>query len=452
MNHEVVGLGSESFALLGGDSIMLVNAALASQPRQSIDPDVKDNKQIKNWGDDNNYPQWVLEQIKDVTLVEPILEWKARALYSGGLTYGVLSVDEKGNETFKRIIDTEVEDWLERTNISHYIECAAINFYTFYNAWAQLTQSRKGDKVTYLTALDTAESRLQRKSDKGIIKKLYVSPDWEKFNDQAKETIKFDLYNPIFTDEDAWRKMPNHQFAFSLSAPSPGRAYYQKAPWHVILENWLTIARGIPEFKKALLKNQLTIKYIIKVPEWWWEHRYKDWAKKSEKQRLEIMQREKSDFEEFFSGKKQGNSFIYTQKDNTHSLKYAEWQVEVIDDKVKEGMYIEDSQEADAHIFKNLNVDPTLFGNSTGKDRSGSGSGSDKRVAWNNYILMTKPHQDKILSPLQLVSRWNGWQERLAPKEGEKLVFWMKNYQIARLDSGNEVSEAKSTNNPKAES
>lgn len=445
---EVIGLGEGHFGYIGNDFVALFNDAISVKPRQLVDPEVKDNQEIKNWGDDNNYPQWVLEQIKDVTLVEPILEWKARALYSGGLTYGILSVDDKGEEKFKRIIDTEIENWLERTNITHYIECAAINFYTFYNAWAQFTQSRTGEKITYLTALDTAESRLQRKSNKGVIKKLYVSPDWEKYNDKAKETAKFDLYHPIFTDEKEWRTIANHQFAYSLSAPSPGRAYYQKAPWHVILENWLTIARAIPEFKKALLKNQLTIKYIIKVPEWWWEHRYKDWSKKKEKERLALMRQELTDFEDFFSGKKQGNSFMYTQKDSTHTTKYAEWTVEVIDDKVKEGMYIEDSQEADAHIFKNLNVDPTLFGNSTGKDRSGSGSGSDKRVAWNNYILMTKPHQDKILSPLQLVSRWNGWQERLAPNDGEKLVFWMKNYQIARLDSGNEVSESKPTNNP----
>jgi len=435
------------YALLGDQSLMLVGKALDPKPRTLKDPDASKTSEISNWGDDNNYPQWVLEQIKDVTLVEPILDWKARALYSGGLAYGVLTVDENGEEQFRRIIDSEIEQWLESTDIHHYIERTTINFYTFWQAFAQLTQGKGGNKIVYLTPLDTPAARYQKKATKpSYIKKLYYSPDWEKYNDKSKEVEKFDLYNPIFSDLEAWKKIPNHQFAFTISSPTPGRAYYQKAPWHVILTTWIPIARAIPEFKKALLKNQLTIKYIIKVPEWWWSHKYKDWERKTEKQRLEIFKKEKEEFEKFFKGERQGNSLMYTQKDSNPAKKYSEWEVTVIDDKVKTGMYIEDSQEADAHIFKNLGVDPTLFGNGSGKDRSGAGSGSDKRVAWNNYIMMTKPHQDKILAPLQLIARWNGWDQRLAPKEGEKLVFWMKNYQIARLDSGSEVQESSNSN------
>tara|TARA_R110002096_G_scaffold122409_1_gene265258 strand:+ start:93 stop:1433 length:1341 start_codon:yes stop_codon:yes gene_type:complete len=433
-------MGENSYAILGSDSLMLLDKALSAEPRKTIDPDQTGSETIKFWGDDNDYPAWVLEQIKDVTLVEPILDWKARALYSGGLAYGILSVDEKGEETFKRIIDTEIEEWLENTDISNYIESSSIAYYTFNNIFAQLTQSRTGKKTTFLTALDTVECRFKRKDNKGTIKQVYVSPDWQKYFAEDKETLKFDLFNPIYSDHEDFKK-PNNQFVYSLNTPSPGKGYYAKAPWHVILETWLPIARAIPAFKKALLKNQLTLKYIIKVPEWWWEWKYKDWHTKSEKEQIAAAKKEQEDFEAFFKGDRQGKSFIYTQRDSTHAKTYSEWEVIVVDDKLKTGMYIEDSQEADAHIFKNLAVDPTLFGNGSGKDRSGAGSGSDKRVAWNNYILMTKPHQDKILRPLQLVSNWNGWQKRLAPKENEKLVFWMKNYQIARLDSGKETAE-----------
>ena len=441
---QIKHVGNNEYAFLGNDSLMLLGKALSTKPRKTKDPDRLTNDHIKNWGDDNNYPQWVLEQISDVTLVEPILDWKARALYSGGLSYGLISVDDSGREVFKRIIDDEIEQWLEDTDISAYLESSAIAYYTFNNFFAQFTQSRTGKATTYLTSLDTVECRYERKNNQGIIKKVYVSPDWEKYNDKAKETLKFDLFNPIFSDKEDFLK-ENNQFVYSLSTPTPGRGYYQKAPWHVILATWLPIARAIPEFKKALLKNQLTIKYIIKVPEWWWEWKYKDWATKTEKQQIECALKEKESFEAFFKGDRQGNSLIYTQRDSNHAKTYSEWDVKVIDDKLKTGMYIEDSQEADAHIFKNLGVDPTLFGNGTGKDKSGAGSGSDKRVAWNNYIMMTKPHQDKILKPLQLISRWNGWQDRLAPEANEKLVFWMKNYQIARLDSGSETKETSNT-------
>lgn len=437
----------EQTLLISNDSLVLLGKALEPRPRKLIDPEVATNERIKNWGDDNNYPQWVLEQTKDVTLVEPILDWKSRALYSGGLAYGLLQVDENGNEVFKRIVDNEIEDWLMQTNINEYLQGATKNFYYYHNAMGQISMSRTGKKAVYLTSIDSTDWRFELKDKKGYINKVYVSPDWEKYRDMDKETLKFPLFDWFKTDLDDLMQA-NKQFCFPIQSKSPGRAYYQRAPWHVILSTWLPIARAIPEFKKAMLKNQLTIKYIIRVPEWWWEWKYRDWANKSEKERVKIIQEEKTSFEKFFKGDKQGNSLMITHRDSTHAKQYHKWEVEVIDDKVKTGMYIEDSQEADAHIFKNLQVDSTLFGNGTGKDRSGAGSGSDKRVAWNNYVLMTKPHQDLILNPLYLIAKLNGWNNRLA-KGNSRLVWWMKNYQIARLDSGSEISD--NTNTPSNE-
>jgi hypothetical protein len=136
---------------------------------------------------------------------------------------------------------------------------------------------------------------------------------------------------------------------------------------------------------------------------------------------------------------KAGNSLMYTKKDDTPAQKFEGWKIEAVDDKLKEGVYIEDSQEADMHIFKNMQVDPTLFGAGAGKGQASAGSGSDKRVSWNNYIIQTKPHQDLILKPLHFISNFNGWQERLAKADNQKLVFWFKNYMIARLDSGDEI-------------
>jgi hypothetical protein len=437
---EIVSINDYQTVLLQNDALVMLGEALAPKPRPVKDKDNKDNSLIEEWGDDNNYPQWVLEQTSDVTLVEPILDWKARALYGGGIAYGkLITVD--GEERFERIVDSEIEEWAENTDLDTYLRTASINFYTFYNIFPELSQSKTGQYITYLACKDTGDCRYGKKNEKGVIQKLYVSPDWEQYDAKDPKTEPYDVFSHFYTDLKKWREKPNHQFIYPVASPSPGRAYYQKAPWHVILKTWLPIARAVPEFKKALLKNQLTLKYIIKVPEWWWTWKYKDWESKSTNDRLTIIRKEKSDFEKFFKGDKQGNSMMYTQRDDSHSKKYGDWEVVVIDDKMKTGTYIEDSQEADAHIFKNMGVDSTLFGNGTGKDRSGGGSGSDKRVAWNNYMIMTKPHQDLILKPLHFISRFNGWQDRLAPKENEKLVFWFKNYQIAKLDSGKETEE-----------
>lgn len=420
------------------DMIVMFENALKPKPREIKDANAKDLKKIKPWGNDNNYPEWVLDQIKDVTLVEPIIDWKARALYSGGLVYGVEYI-ENNEEKFKRLIIPEIEEFLDETDILNYLTIASSNFYTYYNAMAELTVSRSGEKIAYLRALQTPTYRMGKKNNNGVIEKIYTSPNWEEYGEEHKEVKDITLFNPFHTSKEDIKKLAEKPLAYNLSNPSPGRHYYAKAPWHNILTTWLPIARAIPEFKKALLANQITIKYMVKVPEWWWEWRYPNFNKTSASERKKIVEQERANFEEFFAGKKQGNSLMYTQRDSTPAKTYGDWEVTVVDDKLKEGVYLEDSQEADAHIFKNMQVDPTLFGGTVGKDRSSAGSGSDKRVAWNNYMIMTKPHQDRILSPLQLIAKMNGWQEQY--KENGKLVFRMNNYQIARLDSGKETTK-----------
>jgi hypothetical protein len=89
-------------------------------------------------------------------------------------------------------------------------------------------------------------------------------------------------------------------------------------------------------------------------------------------------------------------------------------------------MYIEDSQEASSHILYALNVDGTLIGNSPGK-QMGAGSGSDKRSAYNIFILANRIYQKKVVTPLNAISTYNGWKS----PTGEKIVFQFKNEMLS---------------------
>jgi hypothetical protein len=435
--------------LLGEDktgSNTFMGAAVTNQkkPTEQVNPKEQKVKPWAPWGNDNKYPQNVLDNISDVSLVSPILDWKARALYGSGLAYGLLHVDEKGQEHFTRVIDPEIEDWLEATDVQQYIMEASTYFYHFYNIFPELIQSVDGSKIVYLSCLESTDCRWGRREQsgklKGQITKAYVNPDWKAISNVDDMTV-IDVLNTRMDPLNAARQWKNKKFIYPVSYPSPGRSYYQKAPWHVLLNTWLPVAKEIPEFKKALLENQISMKYLMLIPDHWWEFKYPDWNKKSEKDRLAIYQREMDFFNNFFSGaENSGKSLVVTTKSDDNMKKYKDWQIDPIDNKIKEGMYLEDSQEADAHIYKNLNVDPTLFGAGAGKNSQSSGSGSDKRVAWNNYILMTKPHQDLILKPLPFISRYNGWAQRIERSiANSRFTFWFKNYMIAKLDSGAET-------------
>lgn len=438
--NEIV-LSQSGFFSIHAQSVLSTSQKAVKLP--SAQPDIRSatSEKIANWGDDNMYPTFVLEQIEKVTLVHPILEWQARAIYGGGIVYGLLEVDENGMEKWRQIVDPEIEDFLESSDLMAYVMEASMNFYTFRNIFPELTQSLDGSRINFLTVKDSVDCRWAKRSTdgrfKGHVETCYMSPDWIEANENSKEILEFPVvpkWNPI----EFMKAQKNKAFIYPISFPSLGRPYYQRAPWHVLLDTWLPIAKEIPRFKRALLENQLSVKYIIRVPEWWWSWKYKDWDKKSEPERIEVIKKEHSDFDKFFSGTGQGKSFMYTQRDSTPAKQYASWEIEVVDDKLKNGMYIEDSQEADAHIFKNLVVDPTLFGSGPGKNNKSSGSGSDKRVAWNNYVIQQQPYQDLILKPLSIVATYNGWRKRIE-KPGQRLQFWFRSYQIARLDTGQET-------------
>ncbi len=440
---ELVNQTAMSMTFKSGSSVLMTSLDSKSRGPVSVVETKTGSERYSPWGDDNLFPQSVIDRIAKVTLVSSILDWKARALYGGGLAYGLLSIDETtGQEKFTELYDSEIHEWMDQTDIAQYLMEASSYFYHFYNIFPEITLSAGGNRVNFLTCKESTDCRWSLRSQKdtykGLIEECFISPDWSLYDDKAPETATLKV---VQTQRDPVGFLKAHKnvgLIYPISFPSPGRAYYQAAPWHVLFDTWLPIAEEIPKFKKALLKNQLTIKYIIKVPEWWWSWKYKDWGSKTEADRIKIIQAEHESFDTFFSAERQGKSIMYTQLDSVSNKTYGAWEIQVIDDKMKQGMYIEDSQEADAHIFKNLQVDPTLFGAGAGKNNTSSGSGSDKRVAWNNYMIQVKAHQDLILKPLSLIATFNGWRKRLE-KDGQRLTFWLRNYQIARLDSGSET-------------
>ena len=95
--------------------------------------------------------------------------------------------------------------------------------------------------------------------------------------------------------------------------------------------------------------------------------------------------------------------------DPRYNKEYQGWKIEAIDNKIKDGIYIEDSNEASSHLLYALSMDPTIIGSQPGS-KLGSGSGSDKQVAFNIYIDTVKAHQDLILEPFRWIAEYNGWE------------------------------------------
>ena len=241
----------------------------------------------------------------------------------------------------------------------------------------------------------------------------YLCADWESVNHEndKKYVSKVPLID-IYSDPKELKEGSDFKYIYPLAYPTEDEIFYPLVDWNTARESgWLEVAQSIPKFKKHLFKNQISMKYLIQVPSWWWEWKYPGFEGKDQKARKEIIDFEVDKFEKFAKGEEAaGSSMMVTfVSDPRYNKEYQGWKIEPIDNKIKDGIYIEDSNEASSHLLYALSMDPSIIGSQPGS-KMGAGSGSDKRVAFNIYIDTVKAHQDLILEPLRWIAEYNGWE------------------------------------------
>ncbi|MDJ1472839.1 hypothetical protein [Xanthocytophaga flava] len=402
---------------------------------------------IEPWGTDNLFPQNVLRDCYKNTIVAPTIDWKTRALYQRGLEYGIEDLDQNGEVTFKRIKDSAVDEFLRRTAIRRYALESIVDFYWYYNIFPEMILSKDRKKIVGLTAQEASYCRWGKQDKKtGLVNTCYINANWDQGGTASSpETTKVPVLDPYYDPVIALKEdSRGYKYIYPVSYPTPGKSFYQLAHWDSLrTSGWLEVAQSIPAFKKAIFKNQVTIKYIIETATWWWEWKYPNFNKMTADERAKIMQKELQTFEEFMSGNENaGNSLMTVFKsDPERRQEYAGWKITPVDNKIKSGIYIEDSQEASSHLLYALSVDPTLIGSAPGKGM-GAGSGSDKQAAFNTYLSLVRVHEDLILEPIHFIGQYNGWNPDIR--------FRFRREILMPQTSGKPKLESTDTNTPNA--
>ncbi len=369
---------------------------------------------VAPWGDDNLFPQNVLKAAEINTVIPSVLDWKCRAVYGDGPVFGrVTGYNPDGSEKFERSNEPEVAAFWRQTNVPRYALEMLQNLFWFANGFPELLLNRGRNKIAALSAPDTAFCRYSVPTVKSPVPEwLYISANWDAGAKPGDGfTSQLPVLDPYYGAVDAVRQSSGYHFVYPLSFPSPGKSLYQLASWNSIRRSgWLDVAQAVPEFKKALFKNQLSIKYLIEVHEAYWKWKYPDWDVKEEGARRQIISDELDTFEKTMMGVDGAGKSVLaiTITDPSSGQIVQAFKVSAIDDKILSGAYIEDSQEASSHIYTALSVDPTLVGISPGKGM-GAGSGSDKSVAFRAFISTHRFYQDLVLEPLYLIRDFNGW-------------------------------------------
>lgn len=439
-----VGAGAAILPQLG--AVVTTYQSNAKIPHTPIDEQAKLNaidKKIAKWGKNNRFPEEVIADVEKNPELSSTIYWKANAIISGGLVYGNIVMDANGNERLQRVLDPKVEAWNRNTNINRYLRESAHEFYKFWNVWPTMMMNKDYSFISSIYCQESAFARWGVQNEKGVIENAYFNANWEKNpKTSAKTTKEIPVIDPYFKavenlqTEATKKKAP--EWVYPISGTSSGYTYYQLAPWNAIRKSaWLEVANAIPVFKAALMRNQITVKYHIEVPDYWWSWKFKEWATYTDEQKQAKQAKEYGQFTEFLSGsEKSGKTIFSGYRTGNDGKEWPGWKITALDDKLKDGAYIEDSQEASSHIFFSQGVDPTLIGRAPGKGM-GAGSGSDKRVAYNIWIANSKPEMDLLLEPVDFAYRFN----KFTNAQGEPYQVWFKNYWITTLDQGKETQQ-----------
>jgi hypothetical protein len=373
---------------------------------------------VAPWGSNNLYPQDRAKMIERDTELPTLLDWKARTLQGSGLMcFEVVGHDDHGNEIHRPAANKvpEASAFLRSRNTQRWLREASVDLNWFFNTYPELILSRDRSKIVHIGHQEATDVRLQVMGTGGKIERAWLNADWLNYRDQHTKVLPVVDSRQTEDVERLRQRRDGFNYIYLSSYPTPGKKYYQM-PHHegFFLSGWYDVSQAIPEFKKFLMKNQMTIKYHIEIDTQWWENRYPGfWDKFTDAKRDEVRRNELRNFNELLTGAEKAGRTITTDMEwDPDAKQYRNsWKITPLKAEDYEGKYNEDSREASMHKLRALGIDLTIFGAGPGRDNATSGSGSDKWAAMKMYLASILPMRDVLLDPIQFIFDYNGWTD-----------------------------------------
>jgi hypothetical protein len=437
-------LNSEATFGITRSALVSADVKTVGRPAYTVDK-LTVGKKLLLWGENNDFPQLVIADVRKNPELGTLLDKQANLLYSSGLEWGIPKM-VNGVEVLEPLpekMDADVRDWCKKTNISRYCSEAGTDLYWFNNVFPEIILSKDRSRVAQICTQAAEECRFAVQDSNGAIPFVYINAQWQEGpKEDDKLTKKIPVIDPYYDPAGTLRARSGSDlnFIYPLNYAKPGNKFYQLADWNAIRESgWLAVSELVPKFKKALLENQSTLKYHIQISSEYYPKKYPDtWQKMNAAQRSEVKKTEIEGIQALISGaEKSGGNFwsvfhsdLNTGKDNDLI------KISALDDKIKSGQYLEEGKDASVYIMSAIGLHPALVG--TMPNNGLGGAGSNIREAYNLHILTNKSRQDLILEPLNnLIVEYNGWDP--------KMIFRFKNSFMTTLDTNKETSNTPQT-------
>ncbi len=425
--------------------------------------------EVAFWGEDNRFPQNIENQMAYCGIGKSALDWKARALYGGGIIPGkIMDYEDDGKtEIFKPLTRAEgkaIYAFIEQRSMFRFMLEYFQDWTWYFNNFPEVILSKDGSKITGFVHQESCDCRFKQMNESGEITKVYLSKMWgaaanqfakfdpdkkvqgllenpqqltEKDNKFLKVVDCIDMYDQVASLRKIAERMKGRSADSLRSAilpvnyPSTNKTYYQVPYWDgARLGGWVEIACKIPSIVKAFLKKGLKVQNHIEIPKGYFEEKYgkEIWKGFTEAERITKKTELLRSMDEFLtSDKATFSTFIsFFDYDNHNKTEFNRIKFTPIESKYSVDKELITTSAADLQILAAMQVHPTLFGAGTigtGSQRTG---GSDQREAFLIYNAMLNLERQVALEPLYLARDYNGW--------GSDIVFRIRDTQLTTLD------------------
>ena len=380
-------------------------------------------------GATNQQPVEVMKKIYELSTLGANVAFNSKMAYGDGIMVAKKVRDKvTGKITIEEQLESEQPEIFKFLIENNYINSTqewSNDIVVFYEGYAELIFGRGENKIVQINPVESTNSRLSVANEKtGEIEYHGHSVKWHEGNpDDVKVTRLIDRRAPVrdlkikrglaLNMKGVYEKPKEQSYILQLMQPTPGRYYNGKPYWWAIFESgWYDIAVAIPKFKKALLKNQMTLKYHVEISAGFWPKYFqqkginKDDPKAVKKCREAFL----INMDKFLSSEENaGKSFVSEfEYDKIKGYEVHDIIIKAIESFIKGGEYLEDSQEVTNVICYAMEIHPSIIGAS---GKSGNINGTEARELFIIKQAMMKPIRDLLVLPLYIAKEINGWDK-----------------------------------------
>lgn len=380
---------------------------------------------IASWGANNDYPQKVLKAIKNSGSGSSALRFLRKAAYGSGLVLMDNAPDENGKKSPKliNILDfTEINMFFKTSQVPRFFKEIIADLEWFSIGFPEYILSNNFQTINRVKRHQAAWCRFELMNpENGLVENVFISEKFGKESVSADSEFvsKIPLIDSYWSPDEVreyCKKNKIYKFVRPVFYPLIDEAYYPQAEWHSVVNNgWLDVANSIPEYKKNIFKNQVSIKYLIEFDERYFEQIYdKNWKDYTVEERMKIREDLIDTIDESLVGTKNAAKSIQSMMfQDDKQMQTSAIKITAIDDKLKDGIYLPEAEAANSEILFAMGVDPSLIGAGIPGGKLGAGSGSDKQAAFNILQALKKTDRETALEIFDFISGYNGWPETI---------------------------------------